>query len=390
MSVWPRAALLAPAAVLVLLCVLQPEAYGLLLSFCMRLAAWASLVAIALVALFCVSVLSLDVAYLFVRLGLPEADVWTEAARPRWVLAWTATWLLQLTFWTRALPTTSLLYVHELANFALTLYHLVLKYVAPLVCTQSFPSASLVASVDALQHSSIVSALVARASLPLLYILCHGLPAEWRFILTLFVLDVAPVTCACVALRTGLLREESQVARLHWSLRYPVPHCFENDGLKDDDECEVHGTCSICLSSLCCSSGGVATAVLSRALSEQVAPGIAALRRSQSRIRGHLLRGLAGRPSLSVARIPAERVGNGRIATTNCGHSFHSACLASAARSLPRCPHCRASLHKTRAPDEETVDQQMSYLLVGFIQGFSLLGTQWSLLALQSRKAAVA
>lgn len=377
MTTYPQSALLAQVAVLVFVCMIQPEAYSAMLTFCARLTAAASLLAMAFVALFCVAVLSLDMAYVFVRLALPEAKVWTEGARPLWVLAWIMTWLLQVPFWMQAFPASSPLLVHELANFALNLHHVVLRYVRPVSSVLSFPSASLVASTDSTQHADLATVVAARTSLPLVYVLCHGAPAEWRLVLLLFALDVVPAMIASCASWLGLCGRRSQVAQLHWRLRYPDAHDNEIHGPIDDDECDVHGSCPICLSSLCCTGGGLATAAVSRALRSQVAPSISVLRRP------HAGRGFLRGPSLSIARSPAEWGGAGRIATTRCGHSFHSHCLSVAAQTLPRCPQCRSSILKAEAPDEETADRQMLCLSFGMLLGLFLLALQVGVLAWQ-------
>jgi len=336
-----------------------------------QLVALVPLLFVVFASLFCVTVLSGDIAYLLVRLEVHELDVWAEHARPRWALAWAVTWLMQMPLWLRVLPSISPLLTHELVNLVLTLHHLVLRFAGQ--AAPAFPSATLVASTEGEQRTSVGSLVALRTVLPLLYVLTRGIPAEWRQVLCLFLLDVLPTLASALLGQLGFLGRRGECEQLPWELSYPPSRSHSCD----EEECEVHGGCAICLSSLC-RAGGASAAAASAAesLRRQLVPGLAVTR---------LCRGSA---SISAARIPADW-GGGRIATTRCGHRFHSQCLTLAAESLLRCPHCRSGLMRpsqlgAEIPDEETLDSQMLCLAFGLLLGAILLFIHWTFWKLQT------
>lgn len=378
-------ALLVEAASLALVFWLNPEACWVALRALWQLLAALPTVLLVFTSLFCVAVLSSDVAYLIVRLDFSEADVWSAVARPCWALAWSLVWLLQAPFWLQALPTLSPLLTHELANLLLTVHHLALRVAGS--TAPAFPSVALAVSSDASHQTSILNVVIVRTALPVLYMLSRGVPADWRPLLILFLLDVLPTVLLTLYAerRLGRGRESADVP---WELSY-LPdrgrRCAEAghaDGQVDDEDCEVHGTCSICLSALCRIGGAAASAAaVSAGLQRALAPGLSVLRR-----RRLLGRGQAS--GISAGRVAAELGGN-RLATTRCGHSFHSECLALAAEALPRCPQCRAPLQGSgplggpELPDEDTLDAQMGCLVFGLLTGGSLLFLHWLGLQLQ-------
>lgn len=331
--------------------------YNLAFQLVLGHAAGLSVVAVSFVSLFCVTVLSGDVTYLLIRLVVPEHEVWKEASRLRWVLAWAITWLVQVPFWLRALAACSPLLLHEAANLALTVHNALLCYCAPRGL--ALPSATLVASTDSGHRAGVATLLLARCSLPLLYVLFHGLPAEWVGISGCFMLDVSPTLVAAFIARFTIPRV---FKRPPWDLFYP-PARASSCGGAAEDECEVHGACPICLSNLCAPGGGTSAAGIVSAVRHRVAPGLAASR-------------LRPAANLAAARTPAAWYG-GRVATTKCGHSFHARCLQMAADALPRCPQCRSSLgsaeHGLQLPDEDVLDAQMMCYTVGFCLGGTLL-----------------
>lgn len=353
----PQLALFGQVALLSFVYVFQTKDYYHTLELIFNLAAWVSSLAVGFVSLFCVTVLSGDITYLFVRLLVPEQEVWKDASRPRWMLAWAVTWIIQIPFWFRALPRYSPLLLHELVNLVLTIHN------ALLLCFSShalpLPSATLLASTENTQRASLGTLIAARCLLPLMYVLFHGLPTEWVQISGCFMLDVAPTLLA------GLIAHSNPRVFLKkppWDFFYPPSHS-DGSNSATDDECELHGSCSICLSNICTPGGGTSAAGVAAVMRHRVAPGLSAAR-------------LRPAINISASRTPAEWFG-GRIATTKCGHSFHARCLSMAVEALPRCPQCRSSLSSTEhglvLPDEEVLDAQMMCLTVGFCLGGTLL-----------------
>lgn len=356
-------------------CLLKPNWQAVLIRALIWVCTWGSLLAIAFVSLFCVAALSLDFAYLLVCLALPRSDVWLEAMGPRWIAAWTVTWWSQAPFWLHVLPACSPLLIHEMANLTLTSQQIVFKRLVP-----SFPSVSLVAAREEGNGNSrpdLFVLLGARVSLPAIFLICHGLPEDWRLILLCFLLDVAPLVGNELAARCGLWRRRLQ-SQLPWRLRYPVLHANADDASSlgsrgDEDQCDVHGTCAICLSALCCRGAGLAArSAMAAVRRRQLGPRLSVLRQQFPPLAG-------GAFNLSAARATAAKWGGaGRIATTRCHHSFHSHCIAAAMAAAPRCPQCRREILKDAPgnivlPDEETMDSQMLSLAFGLVMGGALL-----------------
>jgi len=298
-------------------------------------------------------------------LALPESEVWQSTARQRWLLAWTVTWIAQVPFWRWAFPANSPLLIYGIANAALTIHRIGLRVLKPI--KWSFPSSTL-ASEDGRRRSNVWKVMASRTGLPLVFMVCHGVPDDWRVVLPLLLLDVLPLISICLAMQVGLLAPKSLRAQLAWRLRYSEIHSGDSAPLDDDDDCNVHGNCSICLSILCCRSLASKWSSMASAVQQRVAPGLSAVRQRR------LTQGWA----ISAARATAKLGGTGRIAVLRCGHTFHSHCISEAAETLPRCPQCRAGIFRA-APDEDTLNSQALCLLLGLVQGAALLGTLWML-----------
>eukprot|EP00931_Biecheleriopsis_adriatica_P009545 TRINITY_DN110614_c0_g1_i1.p1 TRINITY_DN110614_c0_g1~~TRINITY_DN110614_c0_g1_i1.p1 ORF type:complete len:391 (+),score=67.47 TRINITY_DN110614_c0_g1_i1:1-1173(+) len=368
---WWASTALGQVAILACLRFLPPEVEEWLLQGSTDLLALISLMCLGFMSLFCVAILSNDLAYIFVRLTASQNQVWLEATRTHWALAWLLVWLAQVPLW-HALPPWSLLLVHEVTNFTVSVHHWLLRRLGS--GTIYLPSAGIIAYTDGTQRShSFVKALTVRCGLPLAYVLCNGMPADWKQVGFFLGADVLPALLLGLwhyARKVGMCGLRLRGKRWSWALAYPPAHggSLADTGAAEpeEDDCPVHGTCPICLSNLCCPGGGAAAARWSVAVQRRTASGLSACR----------LRSTSAAAGLSLARTRACWMG-GRIATTKCGHSFHAECLMKAAKALPRCPQCRAGLgsadHKLQLPDEEILEAQMLSLLFGICSGALLL-----------------
>lgn len=343
---------------------MQPEAYFYILRFFRQCVLFAPVLIVASASLFCVAVLTGDIAYLFVRSSTSADQIWTEGARCRWFTAWLFLWLVQTPFWSRILTTTSPLLIHESVCLFFSVYHFCLRRIGR--AASCIPSIALESASDG-RVSNLGTLILVRTMLPAVYAALRGIPTEWRQVLFIFILDLSPALCFALCYKLGLFLK-LQYSQLPWELNYPPRKTRNCPG--DDDDCEVHGACPICLSSLCFPGGG--TAAIARSIRQQVVPAL-----SVARLR--LKRGVQA-SGISAARTSNE-LDCGRLATTRCGHIFHSRCLALAAQTLPRCPQCRTWLSQDpqgiELPDEDTQTFQMLYLILGLVVGGSILFTHW-------------
>merc|ERR1712232_422655 len=101
-TMWPRAAI--PYLELTDIPALLLEGITRTLWFLDWATGQVSLVSVAFVVLFCISVINCDIAYLLVRLAVPPSEVWSETSQRQWAFAWMVTWLVQIPFWRQVLP----------------------------------------------------------------------------------------------------------------------------------------------------------------------------------------------------------------------------------------------------------------------------------------------
>eukprot|EP00927_Polykrikos_kofoidii_P034934 TRINITY_DN29528_c0_g1_i1.p1 TRINITY_DN29528_c0_g1~~TRINITY_DN29528_c0_g1_i1.p1 ORF type:complete len:439 (-),score=60.59 TRINITY_DN29528_c0_g1_i1:19-1335(-) len=324
--------------------------------------------AVIFVSLWCLSMISFDGVYLLVRCFTPVNDLWVAQSQRRWIIAWIVIWLVQAPFWLRALPMMSPLMLHEQLNLALTLYHVVLRRVGSE--RLRLPSMIFLDSAVVSPPHEAWTTIVARCSLPAAYIVCFGLAPDTGQALCFLLLDLVPALSTVVSSHVAEWRGLAVSTWNHsWVLTYPIDHSAPEKLQSDSDgagcsfeDCDEHGTCSICLQPLCHPGGGTAVAGTSVGLWRRTAPGLAAARR----------RGRAQVMSLAAARTPFAWASH-RVAKTKCGHSFHAGCLESAAESQPRCPDCRTSLASTvfgcDDVDEDEFNAHMLCSMMGIIFG---------------------
>eukprot|EP00929_Paragymnodinium_shiwhaense_P071829 TRINITY_DN36480_c0_g1_i1.p1 TRINITY_DN36480_c0_g1~~TRINITY_DN36480_c0_g1_i1.p1 ORF type:complete len:463 (-),score=95.98 TRINITY_DN36480_c0_g1_i1:109-1497(-) len=342
-------------------------------------------VALIVVFLFCLAIFSGDVAYMLLRMFVPEHEVWTARARNKWMIAWSVVWLCQVPWWLAAMERDSgysLLLMHEQANLAVTVYQKCLQTCLPY--TRRLWSVTLLASSEQGEQPSLVSSLVGRLALPFLYVTCYGMPHNPRAVLVFIVMDVVPL------LVNSTMKAAPRFAQESWQLCYrpchPALDCLALARARDKrghdadevmepiDECEEHGVCPICLDSLCTPGrGGVVSGA------GRFAP-LSLIRQRQKREGGSVFASAASVAGISAARMSLDWR-SGRIARTRCGHEFHASCLQLAAESSIRCPKCRMGLAASKGgveiPDEEAMDAQFLYLVCGVSLGASLMSVCW-------------
>eukprot|EP00933_Yihiella_yeosuensis_P042989 TRINITY_DN37671_c0_g1_i1.p1 TRINITY_DN37671_c0_g1~~TRINITY_DN37671_c0_g1_i1.p1 ORF type:complete len:391 (+),score=25.83 TRINITY_DN37671_c0_g1_i1:51-1223(+) len=356
---WTATTVAFQAVVFCALWYLLTEVEHLVLRTVVELCAFATSFCIGFMSLFSVSIFSNDLAYLLVRCVVPDHEVWHYVNRRRRAVTWLVLWGLQAPLWAGFLASRSALLVHEQVSFVLAVYHVALKRYG--IGLKMLPSTSIIGVTETSPRRGLSTHLFARFGLPLAYVVCNGLPDDWKQVLGLMSVGVFILIARLIAQFVGIWPRHSDI-RKPWELEYPPQHGAIGEDLTEDDDCSEHGTCAICLSNLCCPGGGSLLGRMVQTVSHRASPGLAVAR----------LRSSSAAASLSVSRSSCNSLG-GRIAITRCGHHFHAECLAKAAETLNRCPQCRSGLghssHELQIPDEDTIEEQLLSLLGVFLLG---------------------
>eukprot|EP00933_Yihiella_yeosuensis_P075539 TRINITY_DN84985_c0_g1_i1.p1 TRINITY_DN84985_c0_g1~~TRINITY_DN84985_c0_g1_i1.p1 ORF type:complete len:385 (-),score=24.30 TRINITY_DN84985_c0_g1_i1:198-1352(-) len=329
-----------------------------------KICSYVSKWALGFSALMMVCILVHDVVFLVLRMIRPSHQIWESTPMKIWGIAWAFVWTMQLRFWDLAFENKSLMLIQQQIKLVCLIHSISSRLFGECLSELQIPSAGLRA--QALAESpdpSLRKILALRCVPPLAHALFNGLPFDWKeaFCIMIFT-DIFPPVIGF------FLREISLLFGVRllpfrptpWDLSYPAT-C----ALSADEDCAIHGNCPICLDNLCCPEGGAAASKLMLTMRHRLSATLSVARRCSD----------TGAASLSAARAGTAMMG-GKIATTRCGHRFHSGCLAQACKVLKRCPECRAGLGDVedgRLPSEDVFQAMLRTHVIGMLTALAVV-----------------
>jgi len=320
-------------------------------------------------------VLSINLAYLAIRLQKPAAAAWLSSSFFEWCIAWIVVWFAQIPFWYAAVSTQSTLEIYVGLRILFVAHQLVLWGILGSARAGEVPSYGVQDCLERLADECPWVVVILRLGAPPIYAWCKrstplfytvpvleqlGLPA-----LSLPALYLADVWSTLARFVFCPRRQ-----KLLWRFAYRTVHATVGNVAVGDvapDECPYHDDCAICLQPLCMLSGALATVP------------VAARRHGVSACRVWPSRGRAAAAGLSVSRCGGaggERSMVMRLVTLRrCGHTFHAACLCHAVTAGPSttCPICRTSMCSEGNELTPIQEERFGGMLHAFAAGFLTL-----------------